>query len=94
MTTINNIAIPIKPGIPASSINPVDGRAVVLGVAVNWAPAACVSKAATVAVLGSSVGTCVSVGTARSGVGDAVGVTGGGASVLVGVEVNAAAADV
>ena len=94
MTTINNIAIPIKPGIPALSINPVDGKAVVLGVAVSWASAACVNNAATVAVLGSSVGIGVSVGTASSGVGDAVGVTAGGTSVLVGVEVKAAAADV
>lgn len=62
MTTTSASAITKSPGAPASSKKPVLGSCVVVGMAVtvNWACAAWVNAAATVAVCGSGVSVAAS----------------------------------
>lgn len=93
MTSTRDAANATKPGTPTLSIIPVSGRLVLAGVVVRSCSACSVNKAATVAVLGSTVASApapisgVSVG-AKTGVGLGVAVFGALVGVILGVEVH------
>ena len=82
MTATKTMPASTKPGAPYWSAMPVPGNAVVVGTMVNWACAAWVNAAPTVAVAGSGVtveGVLVTVAWAMTGVCE-----GGGVMVSVG----------